>query len=135
MTQPVGPIQVQAPVPSILTTARDRTRDDFGRQVPVEATTPDGSSPPSSASWRTGVTWAPLACQPSFSWPQCPDPDAQRNADTVTGPPAESNPFWIYTPLECEWALDDQALDDASVALTNIHSAFQLAEAIWMGEG
>lgn len=138
MTQPIGPIAVQAPVPSILTTARDRSRDGFGESAPV---TPglddrgDGALPASSASWRNGISWTPLSCQPSGAWAQCPEADSVKDEAVDTGGPVEVMPFWFYTPLSCEWALEPDELDTAARALNDTHAAYAVARALWFGEG
>lgn len=137
MTQPIGPIEVQAPTPSILTTARDRSRDDFGVSAPVPAgvNLPDGSLPPSTASWRSGIAWTPATCQPSSSWEDCPAPGTVTDEAAATNGPVKSWPFWIYTPLTCEWTTDPAEVDRQVAALTEAHTAYRMGRAIWMGDG
>lgn len=138
MSQPVGPIPVQRPVPSILTTARDRTSDGFGTQVPlpegVAEALPEGVNP-GRQSWRSGIAWQQFVCQGSYPWPECPPDDQPPREWSDLSGPVSSRPFWVYTPLECEWAGAQSVLPDAARALQEAHTAFGLARALWMGEG
>jgi hypothetical protein len=138
MAQPVGPIPVQAPVPSILTTARDRTADGFGVTAPIPSDAADAlreaGIEANATSWRGGVAWPSFSCQESLPWPDCvDDPDPKELSDT--GLSVSSVPFTIYTPLECEWASGEPFLGPAARALTEAHTAYGLARALWMGEG
>jgi hypothetical protein len=135
----VGPIPVQAQTPSILTTAKPRTNDDFGVRVPLpdEVDVPEGALDPSKASWRTGISWVQTACAQSTIMESCPTGD-----DTEMGDMTEdafglvsSMPFWMFTPLECEWTTKPEDVEAASEALTEAHSAYALGRALWMGEG
>lgn len=138
--QPVSPIEVQAPVPSILTTARDRSGDEFGERADAPPSLGEGVPAPFTHSWRTGITWTPLSCSPSSSWPQCP---SQADVDAGKDQPAEgahglvaSSPFWVYTPFECEWGTVQRGeLERLTDQLTQAHSAERLGAALWMGEG
>lgn len=140
MTQPIGPIDVQAPVPSILTTARDRTSDNFGlAPLPVNGTQPEGGLGGSTVAWRTGVTWSPTTCQPSGNWEQCVAPEdrasSEKDEDDGTMTPVTFSPFWSYTPLSCEWTTMPEDVDKAAEALTEAHAAYSVARALWLGEG
>jgi hypothetical protein len=144
MTQPVGPIPVQAPVPSILTTARDRSADDFGVRAPLspaardalpDSLAGDGVSR-DSASWRSGISWPAYSCQPSYPYADCLDAGDQTIEDFAeNGGPLTSSPFTIYTPLACDQAADAEGLGAAARNLTEAHTAFGLARALWTGEG
>lgn len=138
MTQPVGPIPVQPPVPSILTTARDRSADGFGASAPIPGgvadALPEGVET-TTAAWRSGIVWQSFACQQSYLWAHCPPgDDTLKERSDYSGPEA-SSVFTIYTPLDCDWAAIETGLDAAARALTEAHSAFGLARALWMGEG
>lgn len=135
----IGPIPIQAPTPSILTSAKEKTNDDFGVRVPLpgEIDIPEGALAPSAASWKTGVSWVQVACAESFTLPQCPTNDDFELEDMT--PDAyglvSSMPFWSYTPVECEWAVDASEVDEASRLLTEARAAYHLSRAIWLGEG
>ena len=135
----IGPIPIQAPTPSILTTARSRTENDFGVRAPQpgEVELPEGALPPNKAPWRTGVSWVQVACAESFTLQQCPTADDIELQDAT--PDAyglvTSMPFWSYTPIACEWAVDSSEVDDASAALSEARAAYHLARAVWLGEG
>ncbi len=138
MAQPVGPIPVQAPVPSILTTARDRSSDGFGASAPIPEDVA-GALPGvdmNRASWRSGIAWQSFGCQQSYPWEDCPtDPEGSPMERSSYGSPAWSPVFHVYTPLECDWAGAEAGLSDAARALTEAHTAHGLARALWMGEG
>lgn len=137
--QPVNRIDPVAPVPSLLTSARDRTNDDFGGSSPVpagaEAGLPEGALVPSSAAWRTGMAWNPVACQKSYIERRCDAPTRQNPSELTA--PVGTDAFRIYTPLSCDWTLRAQGEQLARDAqdLTEAHLAYGLARALWMGEG
>lgn len=138
MGQPVGPIEVKAPIPSILTSARDRTQDDFGTSAPVtgDLTSPgDGALTPMKASWRNGLSWTPASCATTKPWLWCPENgDEKDEAEGLTGV-VDVAPFVIYTPLDCEWVTKPESINQAAMALTEAHTAWGIARALWLGEG
>ena len=97
----IGPIPSQAPTPSILTTAKPRTNDDFGVGVPLpeEVDVPEGALPSSRTSWRTGVSWVQSACAGSFAQQPCPTADDVElaDADPDSYGLVTSRPFWSFT--------------------------------------
>lgn len=115
MKQPTDPIQLVAPVPSILTSARTL---------------------PAGLNWRTGISWTPSLCLQSSVWPLCPAPGTNKNAQDLPGPVA-TEPFVVYTPVECEWVTTEaggrfeQMVTDATEART----AAAVARALWLGTG
>jgi len=137
--EPIGPIPIQAPTPSILTTAKERTSNDFGVRVPLpgEVEVPEGALDPLKASWRTGVSWVSMACAQSNIQQQCPTGD-DVELDTMT-PGAHglvsSSPFWMFTPLECEWSTSRNEIVSMSAELTEARAAWGLGRALWMGDG
>jgi hypothetical protein len=137
--QGIDPIPIQAPTPSILTTARPRTSDDFGVRVPVpdEVDVPDGALDPAKTSWRTGVSWVQSVCAPSSNQGFCPSADDTEMGDMPEGGwgLVTSMPFWQFTPIECEWAVDDSEVQAAAEALTDARAAWGLGRALWLGEG
>lgn len=135
----IGPIPAQVPTPSILTTAKPRTDNDFGTRVPLpgEVDPPEGALDPMKSSWKTGVSWVQTACAESVAQQQCPtgddvelgemDPDAY---GLVT-----SMPFWSFTAIECEWTTTPGEIDAAAEALTEARAAWHLSRGVWLGEG
>lgn len=114
--QPIARIPVQAPSPSILTSAR-----------PL----PEGTN------WSTGVAWTPVSCHPSSAWPRCPSSAqlaAGKAAATGLDGAVHTDAFVIYTPLDCDWATQDD-VDSAAVEVTDVHTARGIARAAWLGEG
>jgi hypothetical protein len=132
--EPVGHIKPVAPVPSILTTARDRTADDFGVHVPPGPAGPEGSGTPVRDSWRSGLAWS-SRCQESFASWVCPEPGFTREPDADAGGAVMSAPFHLYTPLSCEWARDEDEVESYAADLNEAHLAWGMAKAVWMGEG
>lgn len=135
----IGPIPIVAPTPSILTTARSRTDNDFGVRAPLpdEVEPPEGALDPNKAPWRTGVSWVQVACAESAVLPQCPTGTDVELEDATPDSYGlvTSMPFWSYTPVECEWAVNSSEVDDAAAALTEARAAWHLSRAIWLGEG
>lgn len=130
---PADAMRVQAPVPSILTAAIDRSGDAFGtvRPLSVEGQDPERTL---AAGWRGGVSWQSFGCQRSYPWRVC-DGDQEDKALSELGGPVSSSPFVIYTPLECEWAGAEETLEPAARALNQAQTAYGMARALWMGEG
>src|SRR5262245_12190624 len=135
--QPVDRIQPVRPVPSLLTSARDRTRDGFGvGTVPVGSPTPDDADfPASNASWRTGISWNPVSCNIGANYPQC-GPGTDKAQDTVDAQ-VDVSPFWIYTSLQCDWMTlaSEGTLDSDAQAVLEAATAAGLAKALWLGTG
>lgn len=137
--QPVNRIDPVSPAVSLLTSARDRTLDDFGGSSPIpagaESGLPEGTLVPTSAAWRTGMAWDPVSCQPSYTETRC-DASIRHDPAELTGP-VGTDAFRIYTPLSCDWTL--RALGEVLAAdardLTEAHLAWGLARALWMGDG
>lgn len=114
--QPVDGLAPVAPSPSLLTAARPLP---FGFDQ-----------------WRTGIAWRPRGCRPSFAWPYCPAADDDKEDPGTVTSPVQTDPFVIYTPLACEWATEERgAIDEDARNLTDVHSAYGLAQALWMGTG
>lgn len=119
--EPADRIAPDRAVPSLLTTARDRSRDGFGARP-----------------WTSGIAWNPTSCQQSEAWAQSCDHAV--GDSKVRGAPlgtVKVDPLWIYTPLECALtqAVTEDALDTDAEALTEAHTAFHLARALWLGTG
>lgn len=136
--QPVDRIAPRAPVPSILTSATDRSADGFGTAgVAPGAEAQPGGDPVSSASWRTGISWTPVSCHPSHNWARCPEPDAEKAAAVGLGGPVHTDRFTIYTPLACDWKTErlGEALAADATDLTVAHTAAGVAAALWLGDG
>lgn len=110
--EPVAGIRPVAPVPSLLSSAG-----------PL----------PAGINWSTGISWV-TGCQPSYNWPDCPDSELLKSepgdADLV-----HTVPFTIYTPNVCSLPVNDAELEAGITALTEVHTAAQLAAALWMGDG
>lgn len=114
-TAPAPIIDPVAPAPSLLTSAR-----------PL----------PGDVDWtRGGATWSPV-CQPTNVQPWC------SGGATLGGPNARARvssvPFTIYTPLACDRMSGEVNLSDlepAARALTEVHTAKAIAEALWLGAG
>lgn len=137
--EPIGPIPVQVPTPSILTTAKPRTNDDFGARVslPGEVDPPEGALPPLKSSWKTGVSWVQTACAESVGMQQCPTADdvEMTNMTPDAYGLVTSSPFWMFTAIECEWTTTPGEVDAASEALTDARAAYHLSRAVQLGEG
>lgn len=135
----IGPIPIQAPTPSILTTAKPRTNDDFGVRVPLpgEVDVPEGALDASTTSWRTGVSWVQTACAESFAQQPCPTADEITLGEMTPGGYglATSRPFWSFTAIECEWTTTPGDVDTAAEALTEARAAWHLSRGIWLGDG
>lgn len=111
--EPAPRIDPVAPAPSLLTSAR----------------------PLPSVEWRTGVSWTP-ACQPTYVNEYCSG-GVPRSAPNVRAT-EHTVPFRIYTPLLCDRFAGEVNLADlepAARALTEVHTAKGIAEALWMGSG
>lgn len=108
---PVGRIAPVPPSPSLLTSAR---------------ALPEGSD------WQRGVAWNPVCDTPSHAMPFCPaDPTRELSADRAM---ARAVPFLIYTPMVCDLTtVDVSDVGEAAEELTDVHTAFQIASAAWMG--
>lgn len=111
--QPIERIPLVAPTPSLLTSARPLPQVD----------------------WSTGIAWTP-SCIPSFAWERCPDSDAEKESNFTIDPVA-TEPFTIYTPVKCAWVTTEggDRLSAMATELTEVHTAYQLARALWMGHG
>lgn len=118
--QPVDRIEAVRPVPSLLTSARDRSSDNFG-----------------GPNWRTGIAWSQVACHVSRPWPRCPDPLADIKAEPETPALAGTDAFELYTMFECDQTQrgQEEALARDVDALTDVHTAFAVSRALWLGEG
>lgn len=126
--QPIPEIAPEAPSPSLLTSARDRTAI-WGDQ------------------WRSGLSW-PSTCQRPLAFARCAegiieDGDdfdiGQIERETGDTPTAISfsEPFELYQPLSCNWVTDSHAdrLAAQAEAFTDAHTSFALARALWHGDG
>lgn len=114
MSVPIKPIPVVVPSPSILTCARPLADD---------------------VDWQRGISWSPATCVPSFAWPVCIGSPTDKQAGAGLGAKVSVDPFWIYTPLSCDWVTDGTELTEPAIALTEAHTAFAVADALWMGTG
>lgn len=112
--QAVGRIPAVAPLPSILSSATDRS-GEWGN-------------------WRTGIAWTP-GCISSFVEGRC-STDEREAAD---GPLAAvaTDTFTVYTPAKCEYVVTKTGdeIDALSRDLTDVHTARAVARALWLGEG
>jgi len=96
----------------------------------------------SDAVWRTGVSWAPVSCQHSFNELLCPNygeedgrEDPSDDTTEEAGGPISTAAFTIYTPLVCDWLLYGNRLDDDANALNDVHTAWGISRALWLGDG
>jgi hypothetical protein len=82
--------------------------------------------------WETGIAWA-TACQVSYAVEYCP-PAVDRTADD---PPAlvHTMPFTVYTPMACTLPVIAPDLEQQVLDLTETHTAYGIARALWLGEG
>jgi hypothetical protein len=82
------------------------------------------------------VSWTPSTCHPSGSWPNCPSQSdaAEKNLPEEWGP-VTTAPFWVYTPVACDWSLDRAGLAAGADALTVAHTAYATGQALWLGVG
>lgn len=111
--QPIGRIPVQAPRPSLLTSAR----------------------PLPDVNWSTGVSWSPDSCFPPVPFVVCAPGDNLRTTSESDGP-VVADPFEFYTPFDCDWLTDDgEALVARAAELMEAHTAYAAARALWLGEG
>lgn len=86
--------------------------------------------------WRTGVAWNMVNCIKSYNEALCPDYSASyRTSPPGFGGQAHTNPFTVYTPLECDWMLDEGRLDADVRAMTDVHTAYAVGRALWLGDG
>lgn len=135
--QEVDRISPVRPSPSLLTSARDRTGDNFGRGG---RTVEIGGVEVVVPNWATGIEWNPTACAPSHPWPRCPVVPSGSDALEKEAPANRSkvgtDSFIVYTPMRCDWSLPEtEILEEAAVELTDVHTAFAVAGALWLGEG
>lgn len=98
--EPVLAIPGLAPVPSILTSAKNRTRDNFGvasRSVKL----PDDSTRTVPA-WTSGISWRSTQSLVQYGRAYCGDA-------TLEVPPGldkpEFYPYMLYVPYSCDWVL------------------------------
>lgn len=107
--------------PSLLTAARDRTRDGFGV---------------GDAWLRNGVKWNSASCQRSYGWQDCVPSPPDKQHGGLAGLVA-ADVFTIYSPIECDWAnmASEGSLDDAVRQLDTAHAAYVISRALWFGEG
>ncbi len=113
--QPIERIPLVAPTPSILTSAR----------------------PLPNVEWGTGIAWTPTPCfGASHNWERCQDGENEKEVSGAAAPVA-TEPFTIYTPVQCEWVTTEggDRLTAIATELTEVHTARQIARALWMGEG
>lgn len=126
--QPIPEIAPEAPSPSLLTSARDRTAQ-WGDL------------------WRSGIAW-PSTCQRPLVFPRCAigviDTDGDISVGTIERETGDtptvlsfSEPFELYQPLSCNWVTDSHAdrLAGLSESLADAHTSFALARALWHGDG
>lgn len=88
---------------------------------------------PGNLDWERGIRWA-SGCAESFGLEFCPaDPTRDVPGDGFI---AHAQPFMVYTPVVCDLQtvdLSDQA--PFASAITEAHTAYHVARALWMGEG
>lgn len=137
--QPVDPIAPARPSPSLLTSARDRSGDQFGANpAPVPPNpAPEGALAPMRERWRSGITWNTVDCNPAHNWERCPSAVTTKADPTGLNPPVQTESFWIYTTLEVDWhnMTEEAPLDQYVLDLNEAHTPFAVARALWMGEG
>ena len=88
--------------------------------------------------WRTGITWNTLACQKSYPEVRCATYDGvttKRVDPSEEGTAVHADPFLVYTPLACDWASRGTRLADDATALTDVHTAYAMGQALWLGVG
>lgn len=111
--EPAPRIEPVAPGPSLLTSAR----------------------PLPNVTWVSGIGFG-TGCQPSHPMAYCPI-DVDRE-DAETQGLAHLFPFWIYTPLVCNYGAGAQNLADLPTFAehaTETHTAAGIASTLWMGTG
>lgn len=113
--QPIERIPLVAPVPSLRSSAR----------------------PLPSVDWSTGIAWTPTPCfGVSHNWERCQvgDPEKEESGSSA---PVATEPFTIYTPVKCAYFSTEagERLTVIADELTEVHTDFQLARALWMGDG
>lgn len=124
---PVGPS------PSLLTSARNRSSDNFGD--PSRTVDLGEGETRTVESWTTGIAWTPTACAPASVWPRCPGPDDEKD-DPADRSEVATDAFTIYTPMACEWVTPESViLEAASTELTEAHTARAVARALALGDG
>jgi len=117
--QPVPAINVPAPSASLLTVAR-----------PL----PDGTD------WRSGIAWSSACLLDTHNWPYCPDAATLTAGKTLApgaGPLVATDPFVVYTGVECDW-VEGPLGDDLSTlcsGMNDAHLAYGISQALWMGVG
>lgn len=113
--QPIERIRPVAPQVSILTSARALPAVD----------------------WSTGIAWSASGCTPSALWPRCPDSDDLKTLADGLGDLVATDPFLVYTGIECEYVLTQggDRIQQAAEELTDVHTAWAVARALWLGEG
>ena len=114
--QPIEHIPLVKPVPSLLTSA-----------FPLS----------DQVNWRSGIAWTPLCGHASHAWARCPGGDALKEEAVTMTAPVGTDPFTIYTPIKCEWVTTEggDKLTAMATDLTEVHTAAQIAAALWMGTG
>jgi hypothetical protein len=108
--EPAPRIRPIAPAPSLLTSAR----------------------PLPTLNWSTGIAWS-TGCQPSYALEYCPpavDRTAADDRDIV-----HTLPFLVYTPMACTAPVDEADVEQQARDLTETHTAYGIARALWLGEG
>jgi hypothetical protein len=109
--EPAPRIRPEAPGPSLITAARTL---------------------PTGINWSTGIAWTPV-CQPSFGLKWCPPAVNRSLGNTLAA--VHTMPFLIYTPQSCALPLDTADMEQVVRDLTEVHTAYGLADALWMGTG
>lgn len=116
--EPVAPVRVLAPSPSLLTSAFE-ARWEY-------------------SAYRTGIEWMSDVCQPSYLEELCaPYDDDEGREAAGTRVRSTTVPFTVYTPFACEELTPESAakFEDSLREIALARRAYMLARALWMGEG
>lgn len=88
---------------------------------------------PGNLDWERGIEWA-TGCYDSFVKEFCPaSPTLDVAAD---GTFVHTHPFTIYTPIVCDVTTVEMGdVEARATEITDAHTAYHLARALWMGDG
>lgn len=140
--EPVLAIPGPAPVPSLLTSARNRTDDNFGMERRPGVKLPDGTVIPGPPVWASGISWRSTQSLVQHARAYC-------GSGNLVGAPGldkpEFYPYMLYVPYSCDWVLPvaqrteegetitvDSYRADA-VAAEEAMTAWNMARELWTG--
>lgn len=141
--EPVLAIPAPAPVPSLLTSARNRTGDDFGVDRGASIKMPDGSTRPAPPAWANGISWRSTQSLVQYGRKFC-------GSSTLTAAPGLDKPafypYMLYTPYSCDWVLPTPVADEEGDGVSYVESyradviaaeqamtAWSMSRELWMG--